>query len=198
MYQPLVDEMFLAGEIRETSQTKVLKQLLMLNSLEPLALSSKSLKPILWDGGREGERRVVASQLIKVSFHANKNRWITEVVDGASYRTTLAKKSYVWKYQFSREQWRENGKPFWKNPSQYTRPKFDTSISPSSAVELNTTSALANYATEAVMLSACVTQTLNLSELYYTKKRRPVATNQESTCSPRFSTPSQTASSRTN
>ena len=30
----IVDEMFLAGEIRETSQTKVLKQLLMLNSLE--------------------------------------------------------------------------------------------------------------------------------------------------------------------
>ncbi|XP_045600145.1 AP-2 complex subunit sigma [Procambarus clarkii] len=30
----VVDEMFLAGEIRETSQTKVLKQLLMLNSLE--------------------------------------------------------------------------------------------------------------------------------------------------------------------
>ncbi|CAI4222540.1 unnamed protein product [Nippostrongylus brasiliensis] len=30
----VVDEMFLAGEIRETSQTKVLKQLLMLTSLE--------------------------------------------------------------------------------------------------------------------------------------------------------------------
>ena len=30
----VVDEMFLAGEIRETSQTKVLKQLLMLGSLE--------------------------------------------------------------------------------------------------------------------------------------------------------------------
>lgn len=30
----VVDEMFLAGEIRETSQTKVLKQLLMLQSLE--------------------------------------------------------------------------------------------------------------------------------------------------------------------
>merc|ERR1712010_335511 len=30
----VVDETFLAGEIRETSQTKVLKQLLMLNSLE--------------------------------------------------------------------------------------------------------------------------------------------------------------------
>ena len=29
----IVDEMFLAGELRETSQTKVLKQLLMLNSL---------------------------------------------------------------------------------------------------------------------------------------------------------------------
>ena len=30
----IVDEMFLAGEIRETSQTKVLKQLTMYNSLE--------------------------------------------------------------------------------------------------------------------------------------------------------------------
>ena len=30
----VVDEMFLAGEIRETAQTKVLKQLLMLTSLE--------------------------------------------------------------------------------------------------------------------------------------------------------------------
>ncbi|KAK8762207.1 hypothetical protein V5799_026529 [Amblyomma americanum] len=30
----VVDEMFLAGEIRETSQTKVLKQLLVYNSLE--------------------------------------------------------------------------------------------------------------------------------------------------------------------
>ena len=30
----VVDEMFLAGEIRETSQTKVLKQLMMLTSLE--------------------------------------------------------------------------------------------------------------------------------------------------------------------
>ncbi|KAL1402014.1 hypothetical protein pipiens_006262 [Culex pipiens pipiens] len=32
----VVDEMFLAGEIRETSQTKVLKQLLTLNSLETI------------------------------------------------------------------------------------------------------------------------------------------------------------------
>nr|CAD7457828.1 unnamed protein product [Timema tahoe] len=41
----------------------------------------------LWDGGRESERRGMASQPTKVSFHANKNRWITETVDGASYRT---------------------------------------------------------------------------------------------------------------
>nr|CAD7261374.1 unnamed protein product [Timema shepardi] len=49
--------------------------------------SSASLKSILWDGGREGERRGVASQPTKVSFRANKNRWITETVDGSSYRT---------------------------------------------------------------------------------------------------------------
>nr|CAD7580586.1 unnamed protein product [Timema californicum] len=36
-----------------------------------------------------------------------------------------------------------------KNHPQFTRPRFETSISPSSAVGLNTTSALANYATEA-------------------------------------------------
>nr|CAD7427794.1 unnamed protein product [Timema monikensis] len=39
------------------------------------------------DGGWEGERRGVASQPTRVSFRANKNRWITETVDGASYRT---------------------------------------------------------------------------------------------------------------
>nr|CAD7258611.1 unnamed protein product [Timema shepardi] len=40
----------------------------------------------------------------KVSFRANKSRWITENVGGASYRTGLVEKSYVWKYQFSQEQ----------------------------------------------------------------------------------------------
>nr|CAD7425178.1 unnamed protein product [Timema monikensis] len=67
---------------------------------KPLALPSASLKPILWDSGWEGERRGGASQPTKVSFHANKNRRIT---DCASYRTGLAEKSYFWKYQFSRE-----------------------------------------------------------------------------------------------
>nr|CAD7461794.1 unnamed protein product [Timema tahoe] len=57
-----------------------------------LALLIASLKPILWVGGREGERRGVASQPT-ISFRANKNRWITETVDGASYRTGLAEKS---------------------------------------------------------------------------------------------------------
>nr|CAD7589358.1 unnamed protein product [Timema genevievae] len=55
-------------------------------SSAPLALSSGSLKPILWDGGREGERCGVASQPTKVSLRTNKNGWITETVDGASYR----------------------------------------------------------------------------------------------------------------
>nr|CAD7198467.1 unnamed protein product [Timema douglasi] len=54
--------------------------------IRPLALLSASLKPILWDGGREGERCGVASQPTKVSFRTNKNRWITETVDGASYQ----------------------------------------------------------------------------------------------------------------
>nr|CAD7573376.1 unnamed protein product [Timema californicum] len=55
--------------------------------MKPLALSTASLKPIFWDGGWEGERRGMASQLTKVSFRANKNRWIMETVDRASYRT---------------------------------------------------------------------------------------------------------------
>ncbi|CAG2059672.1 unnamed protein product, partial [Timema podura] len=70
---------------------------------EPLTLSSASLKLILWYGGWEGEWRGVASQLTKVSFHANKNGWNMEIVDDASYWTGLVEKSYVWKYQFSRE-----------------------------------------------------------------------------------------------
>nr|CAD7452898.1 unnamed protein product [Timema tahoe] len=44
--------------------------------------------------------------------------------------------------------WRESGKPFRKKPSVHPT-EIQTSISPSSAVEHNTTSALANYATEA-------------------------------------------------
>nr|CAD7446219.1 unnamed protein product [Timema bartmani] len=59
----------------------------MVDSLRPLALLSASLKPILWDGGRKGETYGVASQPTKVSFRANKNRWITENVEGASYQT---------------------------------------------------------------------------------------------------------------
>nr|CAD7266401.1 unnamed protein product [Timema shepardi] len=39
-----------------------------------------------------------------------------------------------------------------KNHPQFTRPEIRTLISPSSAVELNTTSALANYATEAGLI----------------------------------------------
>nr|CAD7261119.1 unnamed protein product [Timema shepardi] len=56
-------------------------------TLRPLALSSASLKPILGDDGRKGERRGTALQPTKVSFRANKNRWITETADGTSYRT---------------------------------------------------------------------------------------------------------------
>nr|CAD7423675.1 unnamed protein product [Timema monikensis] len=59
---------------------------------------------------RAGERHGVASQPTKVSFRANKNKWITETVDGASHQTSLAEKSYVWKYQFSRERFFESPK----------------------------------------------------------------------------------------
>nr|CAD7193661.1 unnamed protein product [Timema douglasi] len=45
--------------------------------------------------------------------------------------------------------WRESGKPFRGKPPPVHPTEIRTSISPSSAVELNTTSSLANYATEA-------------------------------------------------
>nr|CAD7194237.1 unnamed protein product [Timema douglasi] len=45
--------------------------------------------------------------------------------------------------------WRESGKPIRKNHPPVHPTKIRTSTSPSSAVKLNTTSALANYATEA-------------------------------------------------
>nr|CAD7424226.1 unnamed protein product [Timema monikensis] len=54
--------------------------------------------------------------------------------------------------------WRESGKPFKKNHTQFTRSEIRTSISPSSAVELNTTSALANYATEAASCNVLITE----------------------------------------
>nr|CAD7424076.1 unnamed protein product [Timema monikensis] len=95
--------MFVVAGVIKTTGRKLDRENQPEHILEHLCLSSASLKPILWDGVREGERRGVASQLTKVSFRANKNRWITETVDGASYRTCLAEKSYVLKYQFSRE-----------------------------------------------------------------------------------------------
>ncbi|CAG2059132.1 unnamed protein product [Timema podura] len=62
----------------------------------PLALSSVSLKPNLWDGGREGERRDMTSQPTKVSFRTNKNRLITETrqVQGVS-RVTIRKSKNI-------------------------------------------------------------------------------------------------------
>nr|CAD7410186.1 unnamed protein product [Timema poppensis] len=86
--------------------------------------------------GERVESYGVTSQPTKVSFRANQNIWITETVDGASYRTGLVdKKTYVWKFFC---------------PGGAIHPtEIRTSISPSSAVELNTTSTLANYATEA-------------------------------------------------
>nr|CAD7427052.1 unnamed protein product [Timema monikensis] len=50
------------------------------------------LKPFFSTG--EGESRGVASLPTKVSFRANKNRWIAGTIDDASYRTGLAEKSY--------------------------------------------------------------------------------------------------------
>nr|CAD7257663.1 unnamed protein product [Timema shepardi] len=63
--------------------------------LMPLTLSSAGLKPILWDGGRKGERHGVVSQPTKVSFRANNNRWITATVDSAGYQTDLQRRSDI-------------------------------------------------------------------------------------------------------
>ncbi|CAG2052986.1 unnamed protein product, partial [Timema podura] len=59
------------------------------NALRHLVLSSASLIPIFWDGVWEGESCGVASQPTKVSFRASKNSFITDTVDGASYRTEV-------------------------------------------------------------------------------------------------------------
>nr|CAD7261359.1 unnamed protein product [Timema shepardi] len=45
--------------------------------------------------------------------------------------------------------WRESGKPFRKNHSQFTRPRFEPRSPRPQQSSFNTTSALANYATEA-------------------------------------------------
>nr|CAD7402821.1 unnamed protein product [Timema cristinae] len=49
-------------------------------ALDPVECKSKTYFVEQW---AEGERRDVASQSTKVSFRANKNIWITEIVDGA-------------------------------------------------------------------------------------------------------------------
>nr|CAD7405276.1 unnamed protein product [Timema poppensis] len=45
--------------------------------------------------------------------------------------------------------WRESGKPFRKNHPQFTRPRFEPRSPRPQQSSFNTTSALANYATEA-------------------------------------------------
>nr|CAD7198137.1 unnamed protein product [Timema douglasi] len=63
--------------------------------------------------------------------------------------------------------WRESGKPFRKNHPPVHPTEIRTSISPSSAVELNTTSTLANYATEAgFRLSALATSNLQVASVH--------------------------------
>nr|CAD7434698.1 unnamed protein product [Timema monikensis] len=61
--------------------------------------------------------------------------------------------------------WRESGKPFRKKPHPVHPTEIRPSISPSSAVELNTTSALANYATEAKQRHTDSHVSSNLSKL---------------------------------
>nr|CAD7395973.1 unnamed protein product [Timema poppensis] len=63
--------------------------------------------------------------------------------------------------------WRESGKPFREKPPPVHPTEIRTSISASSAVELNTISALANYATEAGVGEVSITS----SGLLITEKR---------------------------
>nr|CAD7460918.1 unnamed protein product [Timema tahoe] len=58
--------------------------------------------------------------------------------------------------------WRESGKPFRKNHPPVHLTEIRTSISPSSAIELNTTGALANYATEAGLHPSCMSSLTKL------------------------------------
>nr|CAD7569225.1 unnamed protein product [Timema californicum] len=55
------------------------------NALKALGPVECKSKPILWEGKGCG----VASQPTKVSFHANKNRWITDTFDSASYQAEV-------------------------------------------------------------------------------------------------------------
>nr|CAD7427923.1 unnamed protein product [Timema monikensis] len=66
--------------------------------------------------------------------------------------------------------WRESGKPFRNTPRPPVHPtEIRTSISPSLAVELNTTCALANYATEADGRT-------RIAYIYKGNKRNPITT----------------------
>nr|CAD7568862.1 unnamed protein product [Timema californicum] len=62
--------------------------------------------------------------------------------------------------------WRESGKPFRKNHPSVHPTEIRTSISPSSAVEIYTTSALANYATEAELVNKYIIFIMNLIGSY--------------------------------
>nr|CAD7440758.1 unnamed protein product [Timema bartmani] len=78
---------------------------LLANNIQPV---SASLEPILWDGEQEVERHGLASQPSKVSFRANKNRWIMETVMALATRQILRKN-----YTFGNISFLENERNFY-------------------------------------------------------------------------------------
>nr|CAD7598646.1 unnamed protein product [Timema genevievae] len=174
---------------------------ILVTSLRWERLNIEEVNPHL-RGGR------VENHLGKTSpVHPTEIRTSISPSSAVELNTTSALANYateagIWKVESKGSEppfaWRKSGKPFRKNHSQFTRPRFElrsprprhfsaladhateekpppvypneirTSISPSSAVELNTTSALANYATEAIVLEMSPSPTIPLHLLCYT------------------------------
>nr|CAD7603631.1 unnamed protein product [Timema genevievae] len=130
-----------------------------------------TVAPIRKRDAKSLDRAAVAGPVVSNSFLPQANRWqiqsesesgseageVQRILQlGGGGRSTHNRFKGIGKVEYRGSEsafaWRKSGKPFRENHPQFTRSEIRTSISPSSAVELNTTSALANYATEAGLL----------------------------------------------